>query len=112
MEEDVTHIHDKDRTVKMCVEFYEELFRSRRLSADQDSYGDLTTISTINPPSIQPSIKRLKRNKARREDNVTGGNLQDGGDAMTQVFTDIFSLCLDHRQVIKSVEECSDYFDT
>ena len=30
MEEYRTHIHDKDRIVKRCVEFYEELYRSRR----------------------------------------------------------------------------------
>ena len=30
MEEDGMHIHDKDRIVKRCVEFYEELYRSRR----------------------------------------------------------------------------------
>ena len=69
MEEDGTHIHDKDRIVKRCVEFYEELYRSRRASADQDSHDDRTTTSTIDAPSILPSeveasIKRLKRNKA------------------------------------------------
>ena len=64
------HIHVKDRIVKRCVEFYEELYRSRRrASADQDSHDDPTTTSTIDPPSILPSeveasIKRLKCNKA------------------------------------------------
>ena len=48
-------IHDKDRIVKRCVEFYEELYRSRRASTDQDSYDDPTTNSTIDPPSILPS---------------------------------------------------------
>ena len=36
MEEDGTHFYDKDRMVKRCVEFYEELYRSRTASADQD----------------------------------------------------------------------------
>ena len=107
MEEDGTHIHDKDRIVKRCVAFYEELYRSRRVSADQDSHHDRTTTSTIDPPSILPpeveaSIKRLKRNKALGEDNITGGILQDGGDAMIQVLTDLFNTCLHHKQVPKA----------
>ena len=93
MEEDGTNIHDKERIVKRCVEYYRELYRSRRASADQDSHDDPTTTSTIDPPSILPSkveasIKRLKRKKAPREDNITGGIFQDEGHAMIQVFTD------------------------
>ena len=49
MEEDGTHIHDKDRIVKRCVEFYEELYKSRRASADQDSRNDQTTTLTHHP---------------------------------------------------------------
>ena len=69
MEENGTHIHDKDQVVKRCVEFYEELYRSRRASADQDSLDDRTTTSTIDAPSILPSeveasLKGLKSNKA------------------------------------------------
>ena len=52
-EENGTHIHDKER-VKRCVEFYEELCRSRRASADQDSPDDRTTTSTIDSSSILP----------------------------------------------------------
>ena len=55
MEEDGTHIHDKDRIVKRCVEFYEELYKSRRASADQDSRDDRTTTSSIDAPSILQS---------------------------------------------------------
>ena len=32
MEEDGTHIHDKDRIVKICVEFYEELYVKKSFS--------------------------------------------------------------------------------
>ena len=97
----------KTAIVKRCVEFYEELYRSRRASTDQDSHDDPTTTSTIDPPSILPSeveasIKRLKRNKAPGEDNITGGILQDGGDAMIQILTDLFNTCLHHRQVPKA----------
>ena len=93
--------------MKRCVEFYEELYISRRASADQDSHDDPTTISSIDPPSILPSkiealIKRLKHNKASGEDNITGGILQDGGDAMIQVLTDLFNICQQHRQIPKA----------
>ena len=92
----------------MC-RFYEELYRSRRASADQDSYGDPTTICTIDPPSILPSeveasIKRLKCNKTPGEDNFTGGILQDGGEAMIQVLIDLFNTCLHHWQVPKAMK--------
>ena len=50
MEEDGTHNHDKDRIVKRCVEFYEELYRPRRPSVDLDSRDDRTTTSSIDPP--------------------------------------------------------------
>ena len=69
-EEDGTHIHDKDRIVKRCVEFYEELYGSRRASADQDSHNDPTMVSTTDTPSLLPSkeasIKRLKHKKQRK----------------------------------------------
>ena len=62
---------------------------------------------TIDAPSILLSeiealIKRLKRNKAPGEDNITGGVLQDGGDGMIKVLTDLFNTCLRHRQVSKA----------
>ena len=87
MEEDGARIHDKDRIVKRCVKFYEKIYRSRKASTNQDSHDDLTTTSTIDPPSILPSevdasIKRLKRNKAPGEDNITCDIFQDEGEDM------------------------------
>ena len=117
MEEDGTHTHDKERIVKRCVEFYEELYRSRRASADQDSHDDPTTTSTIDPPSILPSeveasIKRLKRNKAPGEDNITGGILQDGGDG----YDPSSHWSIQHMSASstgpQSMEECSNCLDT
>ena len=75
--------------------------------ADQDSRDDRTTTSSIDAPSIlqsevEASIKRLKRNKAPGEDNITGGILQDGGDAMIQILTDLFNTCLHHQLVPKA----------
>ena len=77
----------------------------RRASADTNSH-DPTTTSTIDPPSILPSevetsIKGLKCNKAQEEDNITGGILQDGGEALIDL-TDLFSTCRHHRQVPKA----------
>ena len=104
MKEDGTHIHDKDRIVKRCDEFY-ELYRSKRALSDQDSREDRTTTSTIDPPfvlpSVEASIKRLTRNKAPGEDNITGGFLLDVGDAMIQILTDLFNTCLHRQQVLK-----------
>ena len=93
--------------MKRYVEFYEELYRSRRASADQDLHDNPTITSSFDPPSIlrsevEASIARLKRNKAPGEDNITGGILQDGGDAMIQILTDLFNTCLHHRQVPKA----------
>ena len=107
LEENGTHIHGKNRIVKKCVEFYEELYRSRRPSADQDTHDDRTTTSTFDPPSIlllevEASIKRLKRNKAPEENNITDGILQDRGDVMIQILTDLFNTCLHHQQVPKA----------
>ena len=107
MEEDGAHIHDKDRIVKRCVEYYKELYKSRRVSTDQDSHDDLTMTSTIDPPSILPleveaSIKRPKCSKAPGEDNMTSGILQDGGDATIQVLTYLFNTCLRHWQFPKA----------
>ena len=104
------HIHDKDRIVKRCVEFYEELYRSRRASADQDSHDDPTTTSTIDPPSML-QIRSWGINKETKaqskhsgEVNITGGMIQDWGDVMVQVLTYLFNTCLHHRQVPKAWE--------
>ena len=85
------------------------MLNSTKNCIDQEElqHDDPTTTSTIDPPSILPSaveasIKKLKHNKAPGEDNTTGGILQDGGDAMIQVLTDLFNTFLRHRQVPKA----------
>ena len=66
MEEDGKHIHDNNRIVKICGEFYKELYSSGRASADQDSHDDRTTTFTIDPPSILPSEEAtIKKTKAQ-----------------------------------------------
>ena len=56
MEEYGMHIHDKDRIVERCIEFYEERYRKRRASADQDLRDDRTTTSSIDP-TIHTTIR-------------------------------------------------------
>ena len=45
---------------------------------------------------FEASIKGLKRSKAPGEDNIAGGILQVGKDAMTHIFTDLFNTHLHH----------------
>ena len=108
------HIHDIDQTVKSCLEFYNKLYRS---SADKDSHDDPTTTSIIDPLSILPSeietlIKNiLKRNEPRGEDNIPGGILQEGGDAMIQAPTDLFYMSA-LLPCSNSTGKCSDCLNT
>ena len=103
------YIYDKDRIVKICVKFYEELYRSRRALANQDSHGDPTILPlplTHHPyysSEVEASLKRLKRNKALGDDNITGGILQRWRRGYKiKVLTDLFRTCLHHRQVPKA----------
>ena len=83
---EVQQVIGKDRllySTSKCLPYSNK----RRASVDQDLHDDPTTTSTIDPQSIllsevEAAIKRLKRNKAPGEDNITGGILQDGGEAM------------------------------
>ena len=43
------------------------------------------------------------------EQSITGGILQDGGEAMIQILIDLFNTCMHHRQ---GMEECADCLDT
>ena len=61
-------MHDRDQITKKC-EFCEELYRSKRASADQDSRDDPTVMtSTIESPSILPSEVEasIRKTKARQ----------------------------------------------
>ena len=64
------------------------------------------TVSYIAPSEVEASIKRLNCSKAPGEDNIIGGFLQDGGDAMIQVLTDsLFNTCL-ASSPDKNIQEC------
>ena len=64
------------------------------------------THNPILPSEFKASIKRLKHNKALGEDNITGGILQDGGEAMIQVLTDLFNTSASLPGP-KNITECS-----
>ena len=88
MEEDGTLIHNRDCIVTCYVEFYQELYRSRRLQTNpmepqqphSQSMDDAPSI--ILPTKVEASTEKLDHNKVPGEDNITGGVLQDGGEAI------------------------------
>ena len=59
-------------------------------------------------PTIHTTIrscyinKKTRRNKAPGKDNITGGALQDGREAMIQLLTDLFNTWLHYSQVPKA----------
>ena len=53
----------------------------------------------------------LKHNKAQKDDNIAGGILQDGEDAIIQVLTDLFNTFLHFCQAPKA-QKSSDCLDT
>ena len=81
-EEDGTLIKDRDRLISRSEKFCTKLY-STRTPQDQP-FTDVHYKETGQPPPILPSqvrdtVKRLKRDKAPGEDNITAGILQDGG---------------------------------
>ena len=78
MEEDGTQIHNRDCIVTHCVEFYQELYRSRMLQTNtmepqqphRLAVDDAPPI--ILPTEVEASIKKLDCSKAPVEDNITG----------------------------------------
>ena len=93
MGEDGTWIHNKDHIVTCCLEFYQELYRSRRLPMDTTEPQQPHRLamhdapSIILPTEVEASIKKLDHSKAPGEDNITGGVLQDGGEAIVNCLT-------------------------
>ena len=93
MEEDGTQIHNRDCIVTCCVEFHQELYRSRRQQTNtiEPQQPHRTSINdappVILPAEVKASIKNLDCSKAPAEDNITGGILQDGGEAIVNLLT-------------------------
>ena len=100
MEEDGTKIHNRDCIVTHCVEVYQELYRSRRLQINtiepqqphKPSMDDAPPV--ILPTEVEALIKKLDHSKAPGEENITGGVLQDSGEAVVNLLTWLFNKCL------------------
>ena len=56
----------------------------------------------ILPAEVEALIKKLDHSKAPGEDHITGGVLQDGGEAVVNLLTRIFKKCLQLCQVPKA----------
>ena len=86
-EENDTQIHDRDRMIKRCEEFYTNLY-SIKLPQGQPFVQIHNTRSIPTPPilptEVSAAIKRLKRNKAPGHDNITADVLKDGGEPIVK----------------------------
>ena len=58
-------------------------------------------IPPILPSEVRNAIKRLKREKAPGEDNITAGILQDWGELIVKILTKLFN-----RRVLEGKVPC------
>ena len=107
-EENGTHIHDQDRMIKRCEEFYTNLY-STKLPQGQPSVQIQrdTHPPPILPTEVNAAIKRLKRNKAPGNDNITADVLKYGGEPIIQMFTSMFNRCLSEGKLPSSWKNAS-----
>ena len=61
----------------------------------------------ILPTEVSAAIKRLKRNKAPRNYNITAEVLKDGGEPIVQMFTNMFNRCLREGKLQNSWKDAS-----
>jgi hypothetical protein len=105
-EEDGSLITDRDRIVKRCEEFYKKLYASRSAAPAMQQAPIATPVADDPPPilpsEVRASINRLNRTKAPGEDKITGGILQDGGEAIVTALTRLFNQCLHLRKLPSS----------
>ena len=97
-EENGTHIHDRDRMIKRCEEF---------CTSVQIHNTRNTPPPPIPPTEVSAAIKRLERNKAPGNDNITADILKDGGEPIVQMFTNMFNLCLREGKLSNSWKAAS-----
>ena len=69
------------------------------------------TLNTPPPPilptEVNAAIKRLKRNKAPGNDNITADVLKYGGEPIIQMFTNMFNRCLSEGKLPNSWKNAS-----
>ena len=96
--------------IKRCEEFYNNLC-STKLPQGQPSVQIHHTRNTPPPPilptEVSAAIKRLKRNKAPGNDNITADVLKDGGEPIVQMFTNMFNRCLREGKLPNSWKDAS-----
>ena len=61
----------------------------------------------ILPTVVSAAIKRLKRNKAPGNDNITADVLKDGGEPIVQMFTNMFNRFLREGKLPNSWKDAS-----
>ena len=109
-EENGTHIHDRNRMIKRCEEFYTNLY-STKLPQGQPSVQIHNTRSTPPPPilptEVSAPINRPKRNKAPGNYNITTDVLKDGGEPIVQMFTNMFNRSLREGKLPNSWKDAS-----
>ena len=85
MEEDGTWIHNRECIVTCCIEFYQELYRSKMLPTDTTEPQQPHRLAmddappVILPTEVEASIKKLDHSKAPGKDKITDSILQDRG---------------------------------
>ena len=93
--------------IKRCEEFYTNLY-STKLPQGQPSVQINNTRNTPPPPipptDVSAAIKRLKRNKAPGNDNITA---DVGGEPIVQMFTNMFNRCLREGKLPNSWKDAS-----
>ena len=89
---------------------YIKLYRTGR--PQDQPFTDVHYKETGQPPPILPfevrdAVKRLKRDKAPGEDNVTAGILQEGRGPIVKMFTKLFNRCIADGKVPNSWKNAS-----
>ena len=111
MEEDGTQINNRDHIVTCCVEFYQELYRSIRLLMDttEPQESCIPVMADALPiilfAEVEGLTKKLDHSKAPGEDNITGGVLHDGREAIVYLRIQLFNRCLQLHQLPKAWQD-------
>ena len=105
-EENGMHIHDRDRMINRCEELYTDIYSTKLYQGQPSEQIHRNTRNTHHPPILPTelcaAIKRLKRNKAPGNDNITADVLKDGGEPIGEMFTSMFNRCLSDAKLPNS----------